>query len=340
MQSMSAGVPCEVELPEGLVYTADSEPGITRQRRGKGFSYQLPNGQPVAEKDLQRIRALAIPPAYKNVWICANPRGHLQATGRDARGRKQYRYHPDWIEAQAQSKFEHLLDFGKALPKIRRQISQDLRSRGLNRQRVIAAVIALLERSLIRIGNEEYARQNQSYGLTTILSEHAEANTTSIHFEFVGKSGKPWAVDVRDRQLARIVRQLQELPGQHLFDYLDDKGEIRRVTSSDVNDYLREISPFPVTAKDFRTWAASREAFIALCDAEPSDRLGGRKRIINQVVKNVADLLGNTPAVCRASYIHPLIIETAMAELPLAASPAKDDDRALIRFLQQAGDNR
>ncbi len=335
---MSSHPERETDLPPGLVYSTDAEAGIERIGRGRGFCYRNPDGSTVDANDLQRIHSLAIPPAYTRVWICSDPRGHLQATGRDARGRKQYRYHPEWIEAQAQAKFEHMVEFGQALPKIRARIQSDLATRGLNRNRVIAAIITLLERSLIRIGNDEYARQNQTYGLTTILADHAEVSTTSVKFKFIGKSGKPWNVKVQDRRLARIVRQLQDLPGQHLFDYLDEEGNVRRITSSDVNQYLREISPFDVTAKDFRTWAATREAFLALQGCQPCEKLGGRKKQINQVVKQIATLLGNTPAVCRASYIHPRVLECALQQLPIPSSKSRDSERALLKFLRETAE--
>lgn len=336
---MSAA-PRLTEVPAGLSYSSDSDPGIQRIKRGRGFTYQMPDGSPPAEEYMERIRNLAIPPAYRDVWICLDPQGHLQATGRDSRGRKQYRYHPKWSEAQAESKFEHMVEFGQALPCIRERIKSDLRTRGLNRNRVIAAVIALLEKSLIRIGNREYARENQTYGLTTILNEHAEVNTTSVHFEFIGKSGKKWEVDVRDRQLAGIVRQLQELPGQHLFGYVGEDGSPHHITSSDVNEYLREISPFPITAKDFRTWAATREAFSALCECEGARQLRDRKRVIKEVVAQVSDVLGNTPAVCRSSYIHPRVLETAIEKLPITCKECEDPEETLLEFLSAAAESQ
>jgi DNA topoisomerase I len=295
----------------GLRYVTDSVPGIARRRAGKSFSYRDPDGNPItAPEVLARLRALAIPPAWTDVWICPDPRGHIQATGRDARGRKQYRYHNEWRSIRDAHKFDRVLIFARALPQIRARVEADLRRHGLPREKVLATVVRLLETTLIRVGNAEYARENKSFGLTTIRHRHVEVNGSTIAFEFRGKAGKMHKVSIQDRRLARIVRACHELPGQELFQYIDDEGERRDVDSADVNEYLQEISGEPFTAKDFRTWAGTVLASLALSEFENFDTKAAAKRNITRAIEHVANNLGNTVAVCRKSYIHPAILDS------------------------------
>jgi DNA topoisomerase-1 len=300
----------EAAAAAGLHYVTDQQPGITRRRAGTGWSYWRPDGSLIRDKrTIDRIKSLAIPPAYTEVWICPDPQGHLQATGRDAKGRKQYRYHPDWNATRNETKFERLVAFGEALPAIRAQIETDLARPGLPREKVLATVVRLLETTLIRIGNDEYAKTNRSFGLTTMKDRHAEVEGSTIRFVFRGKSGRDFEIDLRDRRLARIVGRCQALPGQELLQYQDEDGSVRDVGSSDVNDYLREISAQPFTAKDFRTWAGTVLAALALQEAGPAESETAAKLQVVAAVDAVAERLGNTRAVCRASYIHPAIIE-------------------------------
>ncbi|HEX6142095.1 MAG TPA: DNA topoisomerase IB [Geminicoccaceae bacterium] len=295
----------------GLRYVSDDQPGITRRRSGRGFAYRGPDGKAIRDqREIARIKALAIPPAYTDVWICPLPNGHLQATGRDDRGRKQYRYHPDWQAAREAAKFDRMLAFGRKLPAIRERVDQDMRRRGLVRERVLATVIRLLETTLIRVGNEEYAKQNKSFGLTTLRDHHVEIDGARLVFEFRGKGGKMHEVSVRDRRLARIVHAVHELPGHHLFQYIDENGERQPVGSEDVNAYLREISGEAFTAKDFRTWAGTVLASFALAEFERVDTKAAARRNIKRAIEQVAGRLGNTVAVCRKSYVHPEIIES------------------------------
>src|SRR5918994_5142133 len=295
----------------GLRYVTDAMPGISRRRTGKGFSYRDAHGDPItAPNELARLRALAIPPAWTGVWICPDPRGHVQATGRDARGRKQYRYHDGWRAIRDAHKFDRILIFARALPQIRARIDADLRRHGLPREKVLATVVRLLETTLIRVGNAEYARENKSFGLTTIRHRHVEINGSTIAFEFRGKGGKVHKVSTRDRRLARIVRACHELPGQELFHYVDDEGVRRDVDSADVNAYLQEITGEPFTAKDFRTWAGTVLASLALSEFESFDTKAAAKRNITRAIEHVANNLDNTVAVCRKSYIHPEILES------------------------------
>lgn len=294
----------------GLIYVSDGVPGITRVRSGDAFEYRFPNGQPVSdEATLERIRSLAIPPAYERVWICLLSDGHLQATGRDARGRKQYRYHPRFRETRDANKFDRMVEFGSALPRIHERVESDLRKRGLPREKVLAAVVHLLERSMIRVGNDEYAKDNKSYGLTTIRNRHVRVEGSEIRFRFSGKSNVKHEVTLQDRRLARLVAQLQELPGQELFGYVDESGNVRDVTSNDVNAYLKEIAGGEFTAKDFRTWAGTVLALSALACEETPGTAKEAKRTVAAVVKEVARQLGNTPAVCRKCYVHPAVLE-------------------------------
>ena len=293
----------------GLRHSTDRDPGISRRRSGRGFSYRGPNGRPIRDEEtLDRIRALAIPPAWTDVWICAAANGHLQATGRDARGRKQYRYHARYRRRRDAAKYERLVGFARALPAIRKRVDADLARPGVSREKVLAAVVRLLELTLIRVGNDEYARLNRSFGLTTLRDRHATVSGTSIRFRFRGKSGQDHEVSLRDRRLAAVVRRCRDLPGQELFQYVGDDGEVVDVRSDDVNEYLREIAP-DVTAKDFRTWAGTVLAYRALraLDAPTTDA-EGRRNVVS-AIRETADRLGNTPAVCRQAYVHPIVVQ-------------------------------
>lgn len=307
-------------LPPDLHYVDDTQPGLTRRKlRGK-FCYFDAAGQRITDPDeVKRINALAVPPAYTDVWICADPRGHLQATGRDARGRKQYRYHPRWREVRDADKYARLRDFGLALPKLRRQLEVLLDAPGFSRDKVMATVISLLDATLIRVGNTQYARDNRSYGLTTLRNRHVEVNGTAIRFQFRGKSGIEHQITVKDRRLARIIKRCQEIPGQNLFQYLDENGERHTVSSSDVNAYLRDLTGADFTAKDYRTWAGSALALAVLRELQWEPESDAKRHVVD-MVKSVARQLGNTPAVCRKCYIHPAVLEGfllgALATLP------------------------
>jgi len=328
----------------GLVYVHDDQPGIRRQRCGKGFSYRDTDGRCIRdESQLQRIRALAIPPAYVDVWICANPRGHLQATGRDARQRKQYRYHPQWRALRDHGKFDRVLAFGAALPALRRRVRRDLARPGLPREKVLALVVRLLDDTLIRIGNEDYARDNKSYGLTTLRSRHVRAERGRLRFAFRGKSGQEREVELSDRRLARIVRRVQQLPGQRLFQYLDDTGQRQPIDSGEVNDYLRATCGEDFSAKDFRTWGGTVNAAGVLART-PLPETGGERAIrsaLAAAITQVAAILGNTPAVCRASYIHPLILQgwqdgsLQRAITPTVAVHPRQLEQHALRYLRR-----
>ncbi|HEU4687062.1 MAG TPA: hypothetical protein VFS23_01810 [Vicinamibacterales bacterium] len=294
----------------GLVYVTDRAPGIRRVRRGRGFHYVNQRGRRVTDRaDLDRIAKLAVPPAWKDVWICPNPRGHLQACGRDARGRKQYRYHATWRQIRDEVKYDQMLSFAIALPALRRQIAKDLSAPGLPRRKVIAAVVRLLEKTLIRVGNDEYARDNNSYGLTTMRNRHVRVSRSRLRFRFTGKAGKTHDIAFNDLRLAKIVRRCQDLPGHELFGYIDKDGNVQDVGSGDVNDYLREVTGQEFTAKTFRTWAATVLAACALQDAPESSSMTAAKRHIVEAVEAVAGLLGNTATICKKSYIHPAILD-------------------------------
>ncbi|HZS08786.1 MAG TPA: DNA topoisomerase IB [Blastocatellia bacterium] len=300
----------EAAKSAGLRYVNDTSPGILRRRAGKGFSYIGVDGKPLRDADeLARIRALAIPPAWTGVWICPSPHGHIQATGRDAKGRKQYRYHARWRAVRDETKYDRMIAFGHALPRIRERTESDLVLPGLPREKVLATVVRLLERTLIRVGNEEYARANRSFGLTTLRDQHVRVKGSTLRFEFRGKSGVRHTIDLNDRRLARIVRRCQELPGQELFQYLDEAGEPQSIGSAEVNDYLREITGEDFTAKDFRTWAGTVFAALALQESEDFDSEAEAKRNVVRAIESVAARLGNTVAVCRKSYVHPVVIE-------------------------------
>ena len=294
----------------GLRYVSDEQPGFSRQRKGEEFKYLDQKGKPIRdEQRLLRIKRLAIPPAWSDVWICPSPTGHIQATGRDVRRRKQYRYHERWREIRDENKYDRLVNFGKALPKIRTRLKKDLALSGLPREKVLATIVQLLERSLIRVGNEEYARENKSFGLTTMQDRHVDVRGSKLRFRFRGKSGRQHEVDVTDRRIARIVSRLQDLPGQSLFQYLDDEGNVRDITSEDVNEYLREITGEDFTAKDFRTWTGTVLAALTLGTAGASETKQQAKANIKHAVNAVAEVLGNTPAICRQCYIHPAVLE-------------------------------
>lgn len=303
----------------GLRYVSDGDPGITRRKSGKGFSYRGLDGKPIRDKaELARIRSLAIPPAYADVWICADPEGHIQATGRDAKGRKQYRYHPRFREVRDSAKYDRMLAFARVLPGLRARVDADMARRGMGREKVLATVVHLLEATMIRVGNADYVKQNKSHGLTTLRDRHVKVEGTEVRFRFKGKSGKTWDLGLRDRRVARIVRQSQELPGQHLFQYLDDTGAQREVTSGDVNAYLREITGEGITAKDFRTWTGTVLAALALAEYEAADSAAAAKRNVREAIEQVAARLGNTPTICRKCYVHPTVIDSYLdADLKL-----------------------
>lgn len=302
--------PFESAKEAGLRYVSDTQPGIRRIRRGKGFSYKDAEGKPVRDREtLARIKSLAIPPAWKDVWICANPKGHLQATGRDAKGRKQSRYHPRWRETRDETKYERMPAFGASLPAIRKQVEQDLALPDMPRRKVLATVVRLMETTYIRVGNEEYARENHSFGLTTMRNRHVDVDGSTVTFHFRGKSGVKHTVDLTDRRLARIIRRCQDIPGYELFQYEDSEGH-HTIDSADVNDYLREISGQDFTAKDFRTWAGTVLACSALREFEAfSSEAQARKNIV-QAINTVAERLGNSRAVCRKCYVHPAVLDS------------------------------
>ncbi len=308
--AMAAGDPAAVARDAGLRYVHDGSPGIRRVKRGRSFGYLDPDGRAIRDAEtLARIKALAIPPAWTDVWICPRPDGHIQATGRDDRGRKQYRYHARWRSAKDEAKYGRTLAFGRALSKIRRVTGRDLKLPGLPRRKVLAAVVRLLETTLIRIGNDEYARENGSFGLTTMRNRHAEVHGAKLEFHFKGKSGIRHAIAIDDPRLARVVRRCQDLPGQELFEYVDEDGEVRDMGSADVNDYLREIAGDEFTAKDFRTWAGTVLATIALQEFEAFDSQTQAKKNVVRAIESVARRLGNTPSVCRKCYIHPGVLD-------------------------------
>lgn len=327
----------DTEVPEGLTWCSDENVGLSRRKSGTGFRYLDKTGKPIADaKVLDRIRMLAIPPAWTEVWICPRATGHIQATGRDAKGRKQYRYHADWSRHAAESKFDRLPAFAGKLPKLRERVEADLAKRGVTRDKVLATAVRLLEITLIRVGNAEYAKQNRSYGLTTLHKRHLEVDGTALTFAFKGKSGVEHEVKVRDRRLATMVRSLRELPGQQLFKYRTADGDLCPITSDDVNAYIRDAMGDQFSAKDFRTWAGTVSAARALRDAEAATSATDAKRKITVCVKAVAGLLGNTPTVCRSSYVHPKVFEMFEAgELGGLPGPdAKGFEPALIRALK------
>lgn len=324
-----------------LTYVSDSEPGIRRKGAPKRFWYVGPSGDKLTEgKTVQRIRALAIPPAWTDVWISPDANGHIQATGRDQKGRKQYRYHPDWAAERDGEKYSSLIEFAEALPRLRTQIDADLRRHGLPFERVVASVVWLLDNTMIRVGNAAYARDNQSFGLTTLRDRHVDITGSSLRFSFKGKSGKEWKLKLVDRRIARVVRGAQDIPGQKLFQYLDEDGDRRPVRSQDVNSYIREAAGKGFSAKDFRTWGGTIHAASLLAQTELPESETARKRMLNQVIDKVADRLGNTRTVCRQCYVHPAVLTawldgTLLAEMSHANKGKPriaqlDDEEALV----------
>ncbi|MEX2430455.1 MAG: DNA topoisomerase IB [Dehalococcoidia bacterium] len=331
-------------LSTNLVYVSDSFPGIRRVRHRDGFRYVSAEGVPVRDpEELKRVRSLAIPPAWQDVWISPVAGGHIQATGRDARGRKQYIYHSAWRRLRDETKFERLTTFGRLLPNVRRRVDRDLSKHGLKRERVLATVVRLLEVSLIRVGNREYQRANDTYGLTTLRQEHVGISGTRLRFEFTGKRGVRHSVGIRDRRLARVVSQLQELPGQELFHYHDEDGELQIVDSSEVNDYIRDLTGGDFTAKDFRTFAGTVTAAVALNEIGPFQSQTQAKRQIAKALDLVAQRLRNTRAICRKSYVHPAILESymdgslleAIGDIPDEGPDGlRPEEAAVLRFLE------
>ena len=323
-----------------LRHSSDRIPGITRKQAGHGWAYFLPSGERITDRDeIDRLNAIALPPAYTNAWYCTYYYGHLLATGMDARGRKQYRYHPDFRAQQEADKFERCADFGRALPKLRARVNKDLEGRKLARDTVVAAVVRLLDLGHIRVGNEAYARSNKSFGATTLRNRHVRVEGPRLRLEYVGKSGKKQRLTIEDRRLARIVRRTQDLPGQHLFEYLDEDGTPHPVTSEDVNDYIREATDTDFTAKHFRTWGASLLAFEHILDTA-----GGGKVGLKPMLEAVAAALGNTPAISRKSYIHPALVALCREgdagalcslHMPRATQYLTGRERALIGFLDE-----
>ncbi len=328
----------------GLSFSDDTRPGISRRRVGKGFAYYDARGALIRDRAvIARIRAIVIPPAWERVWISPSTRGHIQATGRDARGRKQYRYHADWSAHREATKYALLPEFAAALPKLRETVETHLRMRSISRERVLAVVVTLLQQTLIRIGNASYARENDSYGLTTLTDDHVEITGAKLRFAFRGKSGKEWKLTVTDRRIAHVVRQCQELPGQTLFRYMSEDGQARDVASSDVNDYLRELTGFDFTAKTFRTWAGTVLAARALAARPLGESRKARKKAVVDAVRDVAARLGNTVAVCRASYIHPAVFDAyergalheAFRRAPDAVDDWIEDEKRVLGLLQE-----
>jgi len=311
----------------GLCYVSDDRPGYTRKTKGDDFEYFDTEEKPINdEQRLLRIKRLAIPPAWTEVWVCPRANCHIQATGRDARRRKQYLYHERWREIRDENKFDRMIAFGRALPKIRRRLAKDLNLSGLPRNKVLATVVQLLERTFIRIGNEEYARENKSFGLTTMKDRHVEVKGSKLRFRFRGKSGKEHEVDVTDRRIARIVSRLQDLPGQDLFQYLNEDGEVHDITSQDVNEYLREITGDDFSAKDFRTLAGTVLTAVALNAQEKLENNKQAKKNVTTAIKAVAEILGNTPAICRKCYVHPAIFESYLRRQSIDGLKQRTED--------------
>jgi DNA topoisomerase I len=348
----SQGAPLEYAASAhaaGLRYVSDAREGITRRREGGGFRYFNAHGRRIRDTILlERIRQLAIPPAWDGVWICPDPKGHLQATGRDVRHRKQYRYHPEWRKLRDDTKYDRMIAFGRALPKIRRRVARDLRRRGLPREKALATIVRLLETTLIRVGNDEYARDNRSYGLTTMQNRHVAIHAGTVTFRFRGKSGKKHVLDIHNPQLAKIVKRCRDLPGYELFQYIDGSGELVDVTSTHVNQYLREIAGSDFTAKDFRTWAGTVLAALALQQFERFASQAEAKRNLLRAIESVARMLGNTPAICRRCYVHPVVLDTYLdgslverlkgqAEYKLATGirHLRAEEAAVLMLLQQ-----
>ncbi len=330
----------EITLPRTLHYVDDTQPGLSRRLWRGRFIYLGPDGERVRDTDtLARIAALVIPPAYTDVWICLDPQGHLQATGRDARGRKQYRYHSEWRTLRDEHKYGRMLAFAQALPRLRQHLDQHLARPGMDREKVMALVVSLLDNTLIRIGNRQYLRDNQSYGLTTLRNRHVEVRGSTIRFQFRGKRGVEHSITVRDRRLAQLLKRCMELPGQELFQYLDEDGQRHRIGSSDINLFLQQLTGADFTAKDYRTWGGSALALSLLRPLAWQPEAEARRQVA-AIVREVATRLGNTPAVCRRCYIHPALLEHfhlgRLAELPRvrARKGLEQEEVALLRFLQ------
>ena len=323
-----------IAASDELRYSTDAEPGISRRRAGSGFYYVMPNGRRVSdEATLARIRKLAIPPAYRDVWICRDARGHLQATGIDFRGRKQYRYHERWRSVRDEHKFERMLGFGRVLPRIHRRVARDLKLPGMPREKVLATVVRLLEQTLIRVGNDEYARTNKSYGLTTLKNRHVNLKGHRVRFSFRGKHGIKHDVQIEDPRVAKVLRGCLDLPGQELFEYVDDDGTVHDISSSDVNEYLREITGEPYTAKDFRTWHATAEVLELLAGRHFST-VRESKGQLKEALERVARRLGNTPTMCRKCYVNPVVIDAFFAgELRTVALRGGGDERVRLLHL-------
>jgi DNA topoisomerase-1 len=341
-ETADTGSPFCPALPSDLTYVDDTQPGISRRRLRGRYAYFDVDGERIREQsEISRIDKLAIPPAYTDVWICPEPSGHLQATGRDARGRKQYRYHPRWREIRDADKYERMLAFGRALPGLRATLEKHLAQPGMGRDKVMATVVSLLDSTLIRVGNDRYAKENKSFGLTTLRNRHVDVKGTAIRFRFRGKSGIEHQVKLSHPRLARIVKRCLELPGQHLFQYLDEDGGRHQVSSSDINAYLQTHAGEGFTAKDYRTWAGSALALASLCESSKNaSRLDPRKQVV-EIVKAVARQLGNTPAICRKCYIHPAVIDAfgdgrlAGLKKPRARKGLRAEEVALMRFLEE-----
>jgi DNA topoisomerase-1 len=348
-QSKITGINAEAAEEAGLRYITEDRPGYTRKKKGDDFEYFDTEGKPIRdEQRLLRIKRLAIPPAWTDVWICPAANGHNQATGRDARRRKQYLYHERWREVRDENKYERIAAFGEALPKIRRRVGADLKLPGLPREKVLATVVRLLERSFIRVGNPEYARENKSFGLTTMQDRHVNVKGSTLRFRFRGKGGKQHEIDLTDRRIAKIISKLQDLPGQELFQYVDEEGEIRNVTSQDVNEYLREITGEDFTAKDFRTWAGTVLAALALQVVGGFTTKKEAKANVKNAIGAVAEILRNTAAICRKCYIHPAVLEAYLENEPIegldntAAEVLENGqvdlragEKAILNFLQR-----
>jgi DNA topoisomerase-1 len=338
--------PVESARAAGLRYISGTSAGIGREMGPLGWVFRAPDGTTITDDEtLARIRKLAIPPAWTDVWICPSPKGHLQATGRDAKGRKQYRYHARWREVRDETKYDRMIAFGEALPKIRARTEHDLALPALPREKVLATVVQLLEKTLIRVGNDEYARQNNSFGLTTMRDRHVAVSGSTVRFEFRGKSGKSHVIDLRSRRLAAIVKRCRDLPGYELFQYIDEHGDRQVIDSSDVNQYLRDITGEDFTAKDFRTWSGTVLAARALREL-PSDTATEAKKNLVQAIEAVAGLLGNTKSVCRKCYIHPAIIDAYLdrslletleqrADAALAHDDLRPDELSVLQFLRK-----
>lgn len=331
----------------GLHYVHDDEPGTLRQRRGRGFSYLKPDGSRLPDgPEKERIKSLAIPPAYTDVWICTSPKGHILATGRDDKGRKQYIYHPKWREVRGSTKYARMVAFGELLPDLRAQVEADMAQPGLGRDKVLATVVKLLETTLIRVGNAQYAQENESYGLTTIRKKHVDVDDDTVTFEFTGKSGKDWHIALEDERIAEVVSACEDVPGYELFKYFDEDGERVNVESADVNDYLQRVTGEEVTAKDFRTWAGTVLAAMALEEFEAFDSETQAKKNVVRAIERVSKQLGNTPSIARQSYVHPQVIDAYMdgslreslrkrAEKKLQTlSGLKPEEAAVLAFLK------